>query len=205
MNIITISREFGSGGREVGINLSRHLAYDYYDKEIIAEIAKNKDMEESFVERTLENQGWHNIPLTHHCSLSYFLQSLSIEVLLEQRRVIEEIAKVGRDFIIVGRNADTILQEHKPFNIFLCADMESKINRCRRRAPEGEDLTDKELIRKIHKVDKNRARTRDLISGSAWKDPEAYHLTVNTASWEIQEITVALADFAKAWFERPYR
>lgn len=162
-------------------------------------------MEESFVERTLENQGWNNIPLTHHCSLGYFLQSVSMEVLLEQRRVIEEIAKVGRDFIIVGRNADTILQEYKPFNLFLCADMESKINRCRRRAPEGENLTERELIRKIHKVDKNRARTRDLISGSAWRDPEAYHLMVNTASWEIEEITVALADFAKAWFKRPYR
>lgn len=205
MDIITISREFGSGGREVGMKLAEHLDFDYYDKEIIAEIAKNKELEEDFVERALEDQGWKNIPLTYHGSFGYLMQPINVDVLLEQKRVVEGIAKAGRDCIIVGRNADTILEAYQPFNLFLCADMESKMNRCRRRAPEGEQLSDKELIRKINKVDKGRARTREIISGSAWGDRGAYHLTLNTASWEIEEITVALADFVKAWFERPNR
>lgn len=57
MKIITISREFGSGGRELGKRLADLLKWDYYDKEIITAIAGNKNMDESYVSRILENHG----------------------------------------------------------------------------------------------------------------------------------------------------
>ena len=56
MNIITISREFGSGGRELGRRLAAKLGYDYYDKEIIAAIAQNKGMDENYVKNALIDQ-----------------------------------------------------------------------------------------------------------------------------------------------------
>ena len=69
MKIITISREFGSGGRELGKRLADFLGYDYYDKEIISAIASNKGMDEEYVARSIEQQGWPNMPMTCHQSL----------------------------------------------------------------------------------------------------------------------------------------
>ena len=66
MKIITISREFGSGGRELGKRLADVLGYDYYDKEIIASIASNKGMDEDYVARAMEHSSWQNVPLTFH-------------------------------------------------------------------------------------------------------------------------------------------
>lgn len=109
---------------------------------------------------------------------------------------------MGKDCIIVGRNADVILREYQPFNIFVCADTSAKVKRCVERAPAGENLAEKELIRKMKQIDKNRAQTREIIGGSAWGQREAYHLTVNTTDWEIKELVPAVADFAARWFGR---
>ena len=58
------------------------------------------------------------------------------------------------------------------------------------------------MERKINKIDKSRAQTRELVTGSTWGDRSAYHLTVNTSSWDINELTLAVAEFTKRWFER---
>ena len=125
-----------------------------------------------------------------------------MNLLLQQRRVLEEIAKLGKDCVIVGRNADTILREYEPFRVFVCADMETKLRRCRERAPEGENLTDKELLRQIKHIDKLRAQTREILSGEDWGQRDAYHLTVNTTDWEMKELAAAVAGFAEHWFGR---
>ena len=203
MKIITISREFGSGGRELGKRLAEVLDYDYYDKEIITAIATNKGMDEDYVARSIEQDRWQNIPLTFHQSVAGIpLDTTHTDLLLEQKRVIEEIAKIGKDCIIVGRNADVLLREYQPFNIFVCADMEAKIRRCMERSPENECFNTKEMERKIIKVDKSRAQTRDLVTGSQWGERSAYHLTVNTSNWDIKELTLAVVEFIKCWNER---
>lgn len=203
MKIITISREFGSGGRELGKRLAHVLGFDYYDKEIITSIASNKGMDEDYVARAIEQHRWQNIPLTYHQSVAGMpLDTTHTDLLLEQKRVIEEIAKTGKDCVIVGRNADVLLSKYEPFNIFVCADMEAKIRRCTERAPKGEKLKDKEMQRKINKIDKNRAQTRDIITDSSWGDRSAYHLTINTTNWDMSDLTLAVADFATRWFQR---
>ncbi len=204
MNIITISREFGSGGRELGRRMATELGYDYYDGEIIAAIAKKSGLDETYVENTLENHGWQAIPMTVHRTFAtpMALPSPQIGLLLEQKQVIEEIGRAGKNCIIVGRNADILLQEYNPFNIFICADMEDKINRCIERAKEGENTSPKEIEKKIRRVDKNRARTREILSSSVWGQRDAYHMIVNTTGWEIKSLTPAVAEFAKRWFER---
>lgn len=203
MKIITISREFGSGGRELGKRLADVLGYDYYDKEIIASIAANKGMDEDYVMKTLEKQSWQSIPMTFHQSIVALpMDTTHTDLLLEQKRVIEHIAKIGKDCVIVGRNADILLRKYDPFNIFVCADMEAKISRCTERSAKDEHLNVREMERKINKIDKSRAQTRGLITDSSWGDKSAYHLIVNTTYWNLYELTLALADFTKSWYER---
>jgi len=204
MRIITISREFGSGGRELGKRLADVLGFDYYDREIISSIAQAKGLDENYVEKALESGIWQRIPLTFHNSFSTgsMLQSAHIGLLQEQTRVIEGIARSGKNCVIVGRNADVLLAEQHPFTIFVCADMEAKVRRCMERAPEGEGLTRKEIEQYIRRIDKNRAQTYEMIAGSKWGQAGSYHLTVNTSSWSIKELAPAVAEFAKRWFER---
>lgn len=204
MRIITISREFGSGGRELGKRLADLTGYDYYDSEIISAVAKNSGMDEHYVEDALANHGWQNHAITFRGTLSSsaYIQSFKINLLLEQKKVIEEIAALGKNCIIVGRNADVILRDYHPFNIFVCAETDAKVKRCIERAPEGEKLTEKELIRKMKQIDKNRSQTRAVVGGAVWGQRDAYHLTVNTTDWEIKELVPAVAEFAARWFGR---
>lgn len=204
MNIITISREFGSGGRELGKRLADLLEYDYYDSEIIAAVAQKSGMDANYVESTLNNHGWKDQAITFHRTLgsAAYLQSSKVTLLLEQKKVIEEIAGFGKDCIIVGRNADIILQEYAPFNVFVCAATDAKLKRCFERASEGERFTEKELLRKMRQIDKVRSQTREMMTGSSWGQRDAYHLTVNTTEWKIKELVPAVADFATRWFGR---
>lgn len=204
MKIITISREFGSGGRELGKRLADILEYDYYDGEIISAIAQNSGLDANYVENSLNNHGWQKYPITYRCTLgsSAYLQSSKVNLLLQQKQVIEEIASLNKNCVIVGRNADVILQQYHPFNIFVCAELDAKVKRCMDRAPEGENLTEKELKRKIKQIDKMRSQTREILSGSRWGQRESYHLTVNTTDWNIKDLAPAVADFASRWFGR---
>lgn len=198
MRIITISREFGSGGRELGKRLADHMGFDYYDSEIISAIAQSSGMDEHYVERTLSNHGWQNVPVSFRGTLgsSAYLQASKVSLLLEQKRVLEEIAALGKDCVIVGRNADVILHDYHPFSLFVCAEMDAKVKRCMERAAQDENLSEKELIRKIRQIDKMRRQTRAILSGSEWGQRDAYHLTINTTDWVIKELVPAVAHFA---------
>ena len=204
MRIITISREFGSGGRELGKRLADVLEFDYYDREIIAAIAQAQGLDENYVERALENHAWQHIPLTYHHSFTSVpvMQTIQSDLLREQRRVLGGIAKAGKDCVIVGQNADILLQDKKPFTIFICADMDAKVRRCMERAPENEHLSRRQIEQNIRRIDRNRAQSREIISDSRWGLGSSYHMTVNTSGWSIKELTGAVADFARRWFER---
>ncbi|MDY0132769.1 MAG: cytidylate kinase-like family protein [Desulforegulaceae bacterium] len=203
MQIVTISREFGSGGRELGKRLADFFGCDYYDKEIITFIASNKGMDENYVERAIEQETWQKRPLTFRKAIAGIsLHSVQTGLLLEQKKVIEQIAATGKDFVIVGRNADVLLKKYKPFNIFVCADMKAKISRCIEIDPEYRELTAKEIEKKIRRVDKNRAQVCELISGNSWGDRYDYQLTLNTTDWNIKELTPVVAEFVKSWCGR---
>lgn len=204
MKIITISREFGSGGRELGKRLADYLGYDYYDREIITKVAQNSGMDCNYVENTLSNHGWKNHTMTFRgtLGLSSYMQSSRIQLLLQQKKVIEEIAALNKDCIIVGRNADIILKDYEPFNIFVYAQTDSKLKRCMERAEANENYTEKELLRKMKQIDKIRCETREILSEQAWGEKQAYQLLVNTTDWEIKELVPSVANFAECWFRR---
>lgn len=202
MNIVTISREFGSGGREIGKKIADILGYDYYDREIIAEIAKRHNVDEKYVDYALNNHAWQTYSLSfHHSFVSpIYIQSPDAKLLHEQRKIIEEIAEAGKNCVIVGRNADVLLRDKNPLDIFVCADMESKIKRCQERADKDEQLSYKEIKRMIKRIDKNRARTRYIIADGEWGHRKSYDLIVNTTDWDLDKLSSSLAEFVKSYF-----
>lgn len=204
MNMITISREFGSGGRELGKRLADLLGYDYYDREIITAIAAKKELDENYVEKALEGRAWQTVPLTFRQSFSpiNMEQAVYTSLLVEQKKIIEEIAKTGRDCVIVGRNADKLLADKNPFRIFVCAEKEAKIQRCLERAGKTEHLTRKEIISNMQRIDKNRAKIREMVAGGKWGDCREYHLVINTTGWEIKDLAAAAAGFISCWIRR---
>ena len=204
MKIVTISRQFGSGGRELGKRLADELGFDYYDREIITSIAQAQGMDEGYVEKALEDHAWQHIPLTYGRSFASgaVMQSTQTSLLVEQKRVLDGIAKAGKDCVIVGRDADVLLADQKPFSIFVCASMEAKVRRCMERAAEGENLTRKAMEQNIRRIDKARARSREMISDAKWGQGGSYNMTVNTTGWEIKDLTGAVADFVRRWYAR---
>ena len=131
-----------------------------------------------------------------------YVNAPDVHILREQRLVIEEIANNKKNCIFVGRNADVLLNDKKTLNLFICADMDSKIKRCRERATEDEKaFSDKQLKKMIKRIDKNRARTRYLIADGIWGDRNSYHLIINTTGWNIEKLAEALAEFVKKWFK----
>lgn len=202
MRIITVSREFGSGGRELGKRMADILGFDYYDREIIDAIAKEEGLNPDYVARVLDNHEWATVPLTFRSSFlmpSYNGDAPSL--LAKEKQIIEQIAESGHDCVIVGRNAEIFLSNYNTFNIFVCADMQSKISRCRERAKDGENLSDKEIEKNIRRINKNRALAKSMLTDSEWGDGRCYNLTVNTSNENVKTLAPIVSDYAVKWFE----
>ncbi len=197
MKIITISREFASGGRELGKRMADILGFDYYDSEIISKIAQNQGLNETYVESVLERSAVAQIPLTFGRSFSV-MQAISTKLLVEQTKVIKEISDLGRDCIIVGRNADVILEDKNPFKIFVYANTESKVNRCILRAKEDENTDKSHLIKKMKQIDTARKKTKELVSDIKWGQRDAYNLMINTSDCSIKSLAPIVADYVTA-------
>ena len=201
-NIITISREFGSGGRELGKRLAEKLHIAYYDKEIIKAISERSGLAEEYVDSVMENDIKVYYPITFGRSFSYKsgFENRNKIVVAEQE-IIKELGEKS-DCVIVGRCADYILKEYTPLNLFVHANLESKIKRCRTRVLDSENISDKEIIKQIKKIDKSRAEYNEIFKGKKWGQKEDYHLCINTSNIEIKEIIPAISSFAKCWFKK---
>lgn len=198
--VITISREFGSGGREFGRRLAEELGFDYYDKEIISEIAKKTSMSEEFIKEVTDKKPHNLFPITFgHTFIyidNYYPLHQANDIYIEQNNIIKEMAQRS-NCIIIGRCADYILEDKDPFRIFIYADMESKVKRCKERAPEGENLNDKELRKKINSVNKGRAQYYEYYTGRNWGDKLNYDLCINTTNANIKELVEVVAKLFK--------
>lgn len=136
--IITIGREFGSGGREIGKRLSDELGIAYYDNEIISQIADRTKLAEGYVQHVMENGPSTLYPITIGRSFYMGVDPIMEQnnaIYREQSRLIQEFAEKS-DCVIVGRSADYILREKHPFRLFVYAEMEHKMERCKKRAGE---------------------------------------------------------------------
>ncbi len=200
MGIITISREFGSGGRELGKRLADELGYAYYDKEIVTAIAESNQLDEHYVSYTLEGGNLHNIPVHFGRTFSYSPAMMASESRLfaEQNKLLKELATVG-NCVIVGRAADIVLREFRPFNLFVFADMSAKVRRCQERADVSEQFNDRQMEKQIKKIDAERKRYHSMISDIPWGDKRGYHLCVNTTDRSIKAMIPAIAEYFRVW------
>lgn len=197
--IITIGREFGSGGREFGRRLAEELHIEYYDREIITEVAKRTKLTEEYIHMVTEQRPHALFPITVGRSINlmadqsfYMVQS----VYAEQSRILRELAEKS-DCVVVGRCADYILRDWEPFRVFVYAEMESRIRRCQERSTAEEKLSDKDMRRSIQDVDRSRAKYYSFYTGQKWGDKEYYDLCINTTNRDIKELA--------GWFARLMR
>ena len=115
-------------------------------------------------------------------------------VMLEQNRIIREMAKRS-SCVIVGRCGDHILEDVRPFRIFVYAELEHRIARCMERRTAEEVYSLEEMKQKVISVDKNRRKYYEYYTGKKWGDRLNYDLCVNTSRQEIKEIALALSSF----------
>lgn len=197
-HIITIGREFGSGGRELGHKLAKELKIAYYDKQILSEIVEKTDFSREYVQEVIENRLTYMLPPAFSTGMSlgneYQIRQMQ-EIVKAQNDVIKEMASKS-SCVIVGRCADYILRETEDitlFRIFVYADLESRVKRCLDRAPEGEDYTDKELEKHIRRVDKNRANYYADYTLQKWGDKNNYDMCINTTNVNIDDVVKHLS------------
>ena len=197
--IITISRQFGSGGREFARKLAENLGYAYYDKQILHEIAKQTDLSEEYIKSVVDRKPQNLFPLSIGHSfgggMDYQLQQMQ-QIFGAQFDTINELADKS-DCVIVGRCADYILREKNPFRIFVYADMDKRIQRCIDHV-QGDESSDPEVVKKwIIKLDKERARYYEDYTGQKWGDKDYFDLCINTSKFDIPELAKSLAEFLK--------
>lgn len=193
---ITISREFGSGGRELGRRLAEQLRIAYYDQEIITEIAKRTSFSEQYVQEIMQQRPIISMPIhvgRSFCPLPNPCMKQSVTVHRERILILQELAEKS-DCVIVGQCADCFLKNPVPFRIFVYASMESKMKRCREREAEGERMSDKELMCHISEIDKRRAQSYSFYTDKKWGNKLNYDLCINTTKTNIKEIVNSIVN-----------
>ena len=183
--IITIGREFGSGGREFARLLSERLGIPAHDRSVIAEIAQRTSFAEEYVrgivERTPQRPVLPFLPGGQGVFFDGHAEMPAESVYRAQREAVLFLADHA-PCIIVGRCADYILRSRAPLRVFLYADLESRVRRCLERQPEGENRTEREMRQLIQRMDRERARYYDFYTGATWGDRANYDLCLNTST-----------------------
>lgn len=185
-NIITISRQFGSGGRTVGRLVAEKLNIPFYDRELVEQIALDSGFAPKFVEehgehspgRTLFSYAFapQGIPgVMNGLSTADFLWSIQCNAILQ-------LAEKG-PCVIVGRNADYILKDHKDcFHAFIYADKDFRADRIVRLYGEAEKSPQARLAEK----DKRRSVNYQHYTGQTWGAAENYDVCLNTSKIGIE-------------------
>ena len=201
MKIITISREFGSGGKELGKRLADALGIPCYDQQIIEMVAQKENLDATYVANRSEKdiRAFYPATIARGFYRSNYVIMQSVQVMTAEQEIIKQLAQAG-DCVVVGRAADVILEEYHPFRIFVCADEDAKITRCKARAEAEEKLSDKEIRRKCREIDKRRASYRKMFTDKKWGEASASDLCINTTDKEIKTLIPALLSYIEAWY-----
>lgn len=197
--VITVSREFGSGGREFARRLADKLSFAYYDSEIITELAKRTNLAEEYISSLNEQSPAPLLPITIGNTFSPIVDvrwEHQNTIFAEQSKLLRELAEKS-DCVIVGRCADFSLREFRPLRVRLYADLESRIERCKSRAADGEKLTDREIKQRINEVDKSRSKYYQFYTGKKWDDMLNYDICINTTGKDIKQLVEDFAETIK--------
>ncbi len=172
--VITIGREYGSGGRLIAQRLSEELGITFYDKQLISEVAKQTGFSENFVRDAEHQRPTNSFLYDLYCAVQ--APSVPDQVFIAQARVIKEAA-ARESCVIVGRCADYILRDEAHcLRTFVYAPLEQRV----RRAREEYGVQETDLERFVQKQDKARASYYNYFSTGRWGDSREYDLCVNS-------------------------
>ena len=193
--IITIGRQFGSGGREIGMRLAKELGIDFYDRKLITQAAKKSGFSEELFEM-MDKRATNSLLY----SLSMFGgsgvngMSLTDQLYLTQANLIREFADKG-SCVIVGRCADHILREYpNRFDFFVSAPVETRLARIKA-SPDREFEGNKNPQIALEKMDKQRATYYNYYTGKVWGKADHYDLCINVGRVGIDNSVDALLRF----------
>ena len=175
--IITISREFGSGGHFIGEEVAKRMNIPYYDKDIIFQIAEKTGYSESFIQEQSEYAPSKNLFAYAFVGRDRTGSSLSDQVYVAQTQVIRDLAQKG-SCVIIGRCADYILKDRDDvLNVFIHGDMPEKTQRIMGLYNVGE----KEAVKMMADTDKRRMTNYNFYTDQKWGKASNYTLCLNSS------------------------
>lgn len=180
--IVTIGREFGSGGHEVARRLAERLGIPLYDHEIITRAAAETGYHEAYIMSNDEKAPDMNVVGMFN-GFDSFQPSPFAKIQEEEFRIIREIASEG-SCVIVGRAADYILKDEDHISVFLFAPLEDRVKRKLElvRMQETDGPSDTASMEKLVKqTDKQRRKYYEFYTDNKWGSREAYDLLINTS------------------------
>ena len=191
--IITLSRQYGSGGRIVAKKLADALGIPFYDNELITMAAEKTGLSvECFKDAEKTSIGNLFFSLT---SLTPSIDAVGLplneKIFLVQSQVIKEVAAEG-SCVIVGRSANYVLQDHpNVINVFLQGDLEDRVKRAI--DTYGQDAEGAEAM--VIKTDKRRANYFNYFTGQKWGKAENYDLILNTSRMDLDKIVEVIKTY----------
>ena len=181
--IITISREFGSGGRTIGKMVAEKLCIPCYDQEIIQRIAQESGYCEDFVAERSEHASLSNWFANAFGGKDYYGNSIQDKLWVAQLKAIVEVANKG-NCVIVGRCADFILKETSDcIRVFIHAELKDKCKRIVEQYGESNETPERRLKEK----DKRRAAYYQLYTDQKWGDLKNYDIALNTSTLSFEQ------------------
>ena len=174
--IITISRECGAGGGEIGAKVAEALNWEYYHKELILRAAADSNID---VSNLLE---WdEKVPVSFGFTQSlfdFYSRPMSEQVFEAQKKVILEIGQKGK-CVITGRNANMILKEFDGcLNIFVHADFDWRLRRMKEKMP---DFTEEQVAAEINAIDKKRRKYCTFFTKTEFGHSDFYDICLDTS------------------------
>lgn len=192
--IITISRQFGSGGRSIGKEVAEKLGYAYYDSELVLQVAEKTGLHPSYIEDAGEYAPGKSI-LSYAFSNGASAGSMNASDYLwsGQCSVIMELAEKG-NCVIVGRCADYILREREDcLNVFIYADKEYRA----KHIVERYGVRDKSPEKRLEEKDTKRKVNYKYFTGRNWGEVENYHISLDSSALTPEKCVDIIVNLAK--------
>ena len=189
--IISVGREFGSGGKVIAEELAKRFNIPLYDRHLITEIAEKLGMTAEEVEK------YDEAPKLKILSrrVNGYSNSIEDNIAEMQFSIIEEKAKSGESFVVVGRCSETKLKAYPALiSLFILGDMDKKV----KRIMEVYKLSEDEAKHFIYKKDKKRKHYHNYHCQGSWGDSRIYDLTINSSRLGIENTVDMLEQYVKA-------
>lgn len=190
---ITIGRQFGSGGRELGWRVAQKLGIPFYDKELIDLAAGRGGLSPSFLE-AYEERVRVSQYVDFHANFGAFPQTISDTVFIEQVKVIRALEGEG-PCVIVGRCADYVLGK-KAISVFVYADLDARVKR--KAALQEVEIPEEKLARQIRTVDRRRAYYYNHYTDKKWGAASSYDLCVDTSEIGVEGASEVVMAYLRA-------